>query len=328
MITKDNYHYIYRMSKRSIPILKKKNRFTEILNRQERNDSANHKIAELIQSGSPFMVARYGSTESQFIVNHIEKNKKQSDWTAIYRHLKGDLGIFWKNDEKYLNKLCALSGFFPNDENLGESFVRLMLKASKNIDVLGVWNELEEYIPNIPITTQLCKIRELEPWFYDEPWSQHLEGKKVLLIHPFEADIQLQYHKNITEMALYKNPKILPKFDLKTIKAVQTIAGEKADFGTWFDALHYMEQQIDQVDFDIAIIGCGAYGFPLASYIKDKGKQAIHLGGVTQLLFGIKGKRWEEWEHYTNLRADDGKNWISPTEIPKDYKKVEEGCYW
>ena len=46
--------------------------------------------------------------------------------------------------------------------------------------------------------------------------------------------------------------------------------------------------------FDVAIIGCGAYGMPLAAMLKQAGKQAIHLGGATQLLFGIKGKRWEE----------------------------------
>lgn len=127
---------------------------------------------------------------------------------------------------------------------------------------------------------------------------------------------------------MYENQKVIPIFELKTIKAVQTIAGEKSEFETWFDALDNMKKQIDNIDFDIAIIGCGAYGFPLASYVKDIGKQAIHLGGVTQLLFGIKGKRWEDWEHYQELRADNGKNWIRAKEIPTDYKKVEGGCYW
>lgn len=192
MITIHNYHYIYRLSKRSVPLLKKKNQFTKILDRQGRNGGANRKISELIQSGNPFMVARFGSTESEFIINYLEKNRKQNDLAAIYRHLKGDLNIFWKSDPKFLHNLCTLSGFFPNDISLEKDFVEIMLNATKNLDVLGIWNHLEEYIPNIPSTTQLCKIRELEPWFFDEPWSQYLEGKKVLVIHPFEADIQHQ----------------------------------------------------------------------------------------------------------------------------------------
>jgi glycerol-3-phosphate dehydrogenase len=47
-------------------------------------------------------------------------------------------------------------------------------------------------------------------------------------------------------------------------------------------------------DYDVALIGCGAYGLPLASHVKRKGKQSIHLGGGLQLLFGIKGKRWDD----------------------------------
>lgn len=94
---------------------------------------------------------------------------------------------------------------------------------------------------------------------------------------------------------MFDNPDILPEFELKTLKAVQTLAGEKEDrFKTWFEALNYMYTEAMKIDFDIAIIGCGAYGMPLASMLKEAGKKAIHMGGVTQILFGIKGKRWEE----------------------------------
>ena len=58
-----------------------------------------------------------------------------------------------------------------------------------------------------------------------------------------------------------------------------------------------MKAQIDKEDFDICLIGAGAYGFPLAAYVKRKGKKAVHLGGALQLLFGIKGSRWEDPNH-------------------------------
>lgn len=327
MITNENYHYLHRIAKRTIPYLKKENRFTKVLKSEHKYDK--EYISDLIKSEKPFMVARFGSTESEAIINFIEIQKKHSDFTAILKHLKGELNIYWKKHHNFINNLCSLSGFFPNNNSLLNEFVEIYLNATKNLDILGIWNGLEEYIPNIPDNTKLVHLRELEPWFYDEPWSQYLEGKKVLVIHPFEADIKQQYAKNTGGGILYKNTKILPSFELKTIKAVQTIAGEKnSEFKTWFDALNHMKTQIDNTDFDITIIGCGAYGFPLASYIKEIGKQAIHLGGVTQLLFGIKGQRWEQWEQFTNLRYDNGKNWIFPTEKPKDYKKVEGGCYW
>ena len=47
------------------------------------------------------------------------------------------------------------------------------------------------------------------------------------------------------------------------------------------------------------------------------------MGGATQLLFGIKGKRWDDMGIYNGY-------WVRPdeTERPKGLEKVEEGCYW
>ena len=51
--------------------------------------------------------------------------------------------------------------------------------------------------------------------------------------------------------------------------------------------------EISEIDFEIAIIGAGAYGLPLGAFIKKIGRQAIHLGGATQILFGVRRARWE-----------------------------------
>lgn len=324
MINHNNYHYLHRLAKRTVPLLHKKNRFDKVLGR-EKNEEANQMISDLIKSDKPFMVGRLGSTETRFIVNLLLQKKIKSDLNGVINTITGNINLFWKEDPAFLNNLCLLSGFFPNNSSLSEKFIEIYDQSIANLDVLGVWNEMEYQIENIPQETFLCKIRELESWFYENPWSYELKGKKVLLIHPFENSIKSQF---LNKDQIYKNEKVLPDFELTTIKAVQTIAGQKSEFDTWFDALDSMKEQITKADFDIAIIGCGAYGFPLASFVKDLGKQAIHLGGVTQLLFGIKGKRWEEWEHYTELRKNNGNNWIFANEIPENYKKIEDGCYW
>ena len=324
MINRDNYHYLYRLSKKTIPFLKKKNRFTFVLNRKEKNDTTNSLLTKKILENKPYMVARYGSTESRAILNFLLQKNKISEVSAIIKHITGKMNIYWKNHPKFLNNLVELSGFFPKEEKQLEEFVNLYINESKQLDLLGIWNEYEEFLP-IPESTILCKIRELEPWFYDSPWTYALKDKKVLVIHPFEETIIKQYER---KDLLYKNEKILPDFELKTIKAVQTIAGEKSEFKDWFEALESMKNKMNSTDFDVAIIGCGAYGFPLAAHAKKLGKIGIHLGGVTQLLFGIKGSRWENWTHYTELRKNNGKDWVYANEIPKDYKKIENGCYW
>ena len=110
-------------------------------------------------------------------------------------------------------------------------------------------------------------------------------------------------------------------------RAVQSIAGNPVGFDSWFDALDWMKQEISKKDFDIALLGCGAYAFPLAAHIKRKGKKAIHMGGILQFLFGIKGKRYieiPETAKYIN------EFFVSPsdTDRPKLAEKVEGGCYW
>ena len=324
MINNQNYHYLYRLSKKTVPFLKRRNRYTDVLSRKEKNDFANNILIQKIKENKPFMAARYGSVESRAIVNYELKKRNNADIYFILLHLLGKINLFWKDNPRFFEELNLNAGFFPNEENLLEEFVNLYINESKQLDLLGIWNEYEEFLP-IPESTILCKIRELEPWFYDSPWTYALKDKKVLVIHPFEETIIKQYER---KDLLYKNEKILPDFELKTIKAVQTIAGEKSEFKDWFEALESMKNKMNSTDFDVAIIGCGAYGFPLAAHAKKLGKIGIHLGGVTQLLFGIKGSRWENWTHYTELRKNNGKDWVYANEIPKDYKKIENGCYW
>ena len=50
------------------------------------------------------------------------------------------------------------------------------------------------------------------------------------------------------------------------------------------------------------------------------------LGG-TQILFGIRGKRWDDSEYFKPLFNE---YWTRPSEAetPKNAEKVENGCYW
>jgi hypothetical protein len=88
-----------------------------------------------------------------------------------------------------------------------------------------------------------------------------------------------------------------------------------------------MKYEIDKLDFDIAIIGCGAYGFPLAAYVKQIGKKAIHLGGAVQYLFGIKSKAFD---NNNKLNYLSNEYWVYPNanEVIKNSNLVEGGRYW
>lgn len=99
------------------------------------------------------------------------------------------------------------------------------------------------------------------------------------------------------------------------------------DFATWFDALDHMFVEALEKPFDVALVGCGAYGFPLAARLKRAGKKVVHLGGVLQLLFGIQGKRWDNRPAYRVLYNE---SWTrpSPEETPPSASQVDGGVYW
>jgi hypothetical protein len=194
---------------------------------------------------------------------------------------------------------------------------------------MGVWyNQYEDvicntYCPNAALVDLDC----LEPFRFSNPWSSRLAGQKVLVVHPFVESIRKQYEGK--RHLLFPSREVLPDFELKTLKTVQSIAGAKVDFATWFDAYRHMCDEIAKVDFDICIIGAGAYGLPLASFAKQLGKQAIHLGGVTQILFGIKGQRWER-EYADSTAKLFNEHWVRPlpSETPANKDNIEKSCYW
>jgi hypothetical protein len=231
--------------------------------------------------------------------------------------------------EKSCEQLYTCAGFFPNDTSLIPRFCETMKAACHETDILGIWQTpcedyfIEKYCDELMAT---CQLRSLEPWWYDNPWSAALKGKKVLVIHPFEDSVKKQYQNH---SLLFSNASVLPDFKLLTLKAVQT-AGNQTDtrFSDWFEALDWMCRQCDQMDFDIALIGCGAYGFPLAAHIKRSGRQAVHFGGSLQILFGIKGDRWDRF--IPDVVAMYNENWHYPldTETPKGHHNIEGGTYW
>ena len=275
----------------------------------------NCQIAAWIKDKKPFMVARFGNTELAVITS------------VLKRRLFGNTLETQARLDEWFQRLVAGAGFFPNNQELADIFTDIMHESSKEIDMIAMFHchlddyVITEWIPEGKVTF----LNHIEPWRCDEPWSSALEGKKVLVIHPFEESIRSQYRRR--EM-LFPGTKVLPQFELKTLKAVQTIAGERDErFDTWFEALEYMYEEAMRIDFDTAIIGCGAYGLTLAAKLKAAGKQAIHMGGATQILFGVKGRRWVD-----NPRAGltFNEEWVYPleSETPKNCNVVENHCYW
>ena len=266
----------------------------------------------MICEGKPFFVGKFGETELRTLYTF------QNEWYMI-------------NKMRIVSyEICNNAGFFPRRIKEINHFCKEYYAAMDKIDYLGMslWESEEIYVAQLKRNLQgVFSMGVLDPLLIDNTWTAGLANKRVLVIHPFTESINKQYSEHRKQ--IFKgNEKHLPLFTLYTIKAVQSIGGNGADgFKTWFDALQYMKNEIDKVNFDIALLGCGAYGLPLGAHIREKGKQAIYMGGSLQLMFGILGSRWENQDY---VKKFVNEYWVRPSkkETPETYQNIEGGCYW
>lgn len=303
------------------------------LQREEVPDIISEKIYCLLMSDDPCMIARLGSTELSAIVNFLGVISPNH---SVGKYLRGKSPEWWWN-KNIMNQMQQWSGFFPSTEENLERFSSQMLEDMKEVDLLGSWLLNENYVyPYFKSDVQKVWLIFLDPFWVKKPWTKALQGKKVLVVHPFAKLIESQYKEKRNK--LFVNDDVLPEFDLKTIEAVQSLGGKSDTYKNWFDALDSMQHQMDSIDYDICLLGCGAYGFPLAAHAKRMGKKAVHLGGSLQLLFGIIGHRWEDPDYAKAARrvcpelsypSLFNSYWVHPSEFRSEITaKVEDNCYW
>ncbi len=268
-------------------------------------------IISLLNTDKPCLICRFGNNEFETLYTYLYKKSKYK--------------------EALKSRMYNGAGFFPSDNENLTHFAKELYNILPNIDILAAWGTAKEaklcekYFTD---KTEYINLDSLSAITYQTPWTTALKGKKVLVIHPFADSITSQYARR---ELLFKNKETLPDFELLTFKPVQSMADNKSEYPykSWFEALESMKEQIKNIDFEIAIIGAGAYGIFLADYCKKLGKKAVHVGGATQILFGIAGKRWDI--EYTYIRDNYyNEYWVRPSENekPKGSVKVEGGCYW
>ena len=290
------------------------------------SDKTSKLISKLINKKKPCLISRLGRTEFSLIMNYLSVKKNffnLMDFITLKEH------EYWWS-KSLINQIYNWSGFFPNNEKYLIKFSKYYLSLTDKIDLVGVFVEnpnIENFFSKKLKKASKVNVAHLGGFQSSCSWLKTLKNKKVLVIHPFAETIKKQYKKR---NKIFKKD-YLPKFELKTIKAVQSLGGHDNQFNNWFEALDNMKLKMNKIDFDIALIGCGAYGFPLAAHAKKMGKIGFHLGGEVQALFGIIGKRYESPTHAEGIYLNYiNKYWVRPNkkERPKNFNQVEGGCYW
>jgi len=275
-------------------------------------EQANALLERTLLEGSPQGIAKFGATELGGVrrwLSHHDANGYCSSWGGH------DLWLF-RN-----------AGVYPRDPAIHSRFAQEYLQGVSDLTILAVWfrwgerEVVRRYAPN----ATYCLLAGLEPYLNERPWSRALAGKRVLVITPFANTVESQYQRRKEVWAAH--PEVLPDFELQTLKTPLSAALVPPVFPDWFTALEHFKAEMRRRQFDVAIVGAGAWSLPLAAYAKQLGRWGIHLGGGTQLLFGIRGRRWDDNPLLTRFYNDA---WTRPSdaETPQTMTQVEGGCYW
>lgn len=276
-------------------------------------------ITRALNSGEPFFVGRPGGTESEglrFFLTHragslAKTPRDYSSWYKTFVKIGPGVSHFNSSDLDYFHQLYLQATLAADLLSYGR-FAPGAIGLARRLAEAGT--PVSDFLDVEPLLALRSGVT---------PWTQALGGKKVLVIHPFEESIRNQYAKrtSVTHVS-----EMLPDFSLDVLRPPVTFGGENPT-DPWRVHFTSLKESVKARRFDVALIGAGSYGLPIAHEIRKQGRQAIHLGGTTQLLFGIRGKRWDIDPDYVDFFDE---TWIRPHpgEKPRGAEKVEGGIYW
>lgn len=286
---------------------------------------SNHEIIKLIENKKPFSIVRLGIGNETFLTyeylltNTINENRLHAKYKSLY-----NAGIYSKTKDisKILLYLQSYNNAIKNSDLLAS-----FLKNSEKMTYIQNFFSNKYHLPQI-------YSRALEPFYQIQekttPWSHYLLGKKVLVINPFVKSFEKQVSNHFQIFKDQNKKLFLDGQEFIFYKSFQTIAGNHIH-EDWVETFTIMCNDIEQLEFDIALLGCGGYGLPLCDFIKTKlNKSAIYVGGGLQLLFGVMGKRWENNNMWQDIIKTNDTKFIKPSEdeICDNLTTIEGGCYW
>jgi len=268
-------------------------------------------IAEIIRERRPAAIGKIGNTELRV----IRRLFAGDDRTPRFPD--------WLREEAIL---C--SGIFPTDDAFLTRFAGHWSRQLAEFDVLGVWytrGEREAVRRWGAPDARHIEISGLEPYLQTDPWSAALAGRRVVVATPFVRSVERQYARRREVWAAH--PSVLPEMDLRVFPVPHSALLVPPRHADWFDLLRDLTERLEAETFDVLLIGAGALALPLCVHARKMGRIGIHTGGTTQVMFGIRGGRFDAVPEIVRLTNE---SWVrpAPDETPADASLVENGAYW
>jgi hypothetical protein len=234
-------------------------------------------------------------------------------------------------------RLHNTGGLFPVRRDVFDRFCREYEISLRSMDILAQWQHGEYYEAILERKTidyfapQVFRVGLLPFVHFLKPvakWLGDLAPLRWLIIQPFEKTIRAQL-PHLASIGTFPDSCALAltqrATDTRFLVPPQFSYMVPPRHRDWFHALEEMKAEMEREkgNFDVALIGAGAWSIPLAAHAKAIGKKGLHLGGSLQLLFGIKGRRFDQLGLYNE-------RWIRPLpeDRPEKFERMEKGAYW
>jgi hypothetical protein len=282
------------------------------------------------ERGAPFFIGRNGTIETETLYF----------WLTVRIPSEGTMPY----PPRIAAQIEQNAGIFPATAASIDAWCKAYTGALHDLTGLAagwykpVWHLEDSFLRKFAPQAFRTPLRSLEPYYHacQDRWTHHLKGRRVAVVSSFTATIEKQIRGGRlarvwgeSEAEGLAAPDISWSFVRTGYSPVTALGycGWPAGVVDWQGAVAYTVAKVLESGAEIALVGCGGIGMLIGSELRRHGVSVLVLGGAIQVLFGLKGKRWETHSVISKF-WNDAWRWPAADEIPGGARFVEGGCYW
>jgi hypothetical protein len=266
----------------------------------------------------------------------IENALNSDDAAIIGRNGTIELEQMISYNKYKVSVLEMNAGIFP--EAIVPIWREISIDATSDSDVLATgWYEPLKVAEQVALKEWNCKaiqipLRSLEPYYVplEERWTKLLKGQIISVVSCFTETMKSQV---VNLDKLFPSEIFPSEINWNWVQTghpphlAQGFNEWPSHIKSSIDAIDWIVSEVVRQGSRFALIGCGGIGMLVALKLKERGVIAIVLGGSIQVLFGIKGRRWE---NHSVISKFWNEYWVSPSEAetPAGCSAIEGACYW
>ena len=301
------------------------------------------KIVNNINTDDKFLIPRFGMGDCQNLswllcrVNLDFKLFCEHPYFEKFKQFVDERsGIFYDNNEDLYNYLMKNLNSFKNATCIGMLALTYMNHWKDKDAYILNYLKIEKVIDEHFITTGDVPYNKKYIINSDFPWYRRniFHKKKILFISSHAPTMKKQWESgNVFKGHNDKNNKLPETEFIFEEMVLNTGWKDKSKYKNWKEVFEIMKDRIKNINFDIAIVSAGGYANIICDYIyTDLNKSAVNRGGDTQLLFCIRGNRWDERAKLNNgnndLNRSFNEHWTYHKPQYEELLNVESSCYW